>query len=192
VSHNTEWYQLAIGDVISEVKQEAAMRLLNEFGISMEAVPPDDMMIHAIRNADRPNDSYRIFIRRSAVDRAGDRATISFINYEFVDGVKTLTLAEGPAEAGLILHLMRATWEDDDDFHHVANAVGTNVVRAISAWRLAEARLVLVFKTQAAEHLGVGRRLELDIAPGSVSLQPDALHEWLTDILIDVPEGMSG
>jgi hypothetical protein len=66
---NNEWYQLAIGDVMSEVKQEAAAQLLNEFGILMREVSTDDVRIDAMQNADRKSDSYRIFVRRSVLDR---------------------------------------------------------------------------------------------------------------------------
>lgn len=62
-----EWYQLAVGDVISVVKEEAARRLSDEFGIAVSEVPVDDIRIDAMQNGDRKSDSYRIFVRRSAV-----------------------------------------------------------------------------------------------------------------------------
>jgi hypothetical protein len=62
-----DWYLLAIGDVITEVKREASLRLLNEFGIRMLDIPDDDFRIDPMQNADRKSDSYRIFIRRDSL-----------------------------------------------------------------------------------------------------------------------------
>jgi hypothetical protein len=58
-----DWYLLATGDVITEVKRDAFLRLLNEFGIQRSDIPDDDFRIDAMQNADRKSDSYRIFIR---------------------------------------------------------------------------------------------------------------------------------
>lgn len=64
----SEWHLLAIGDVIAEVKREALLRLLNEFGIQGTDISDDDLRIDPMQNADRKSDSYRVFIRREALD----------------------------------------------------------------------------------------------------------------------------
>ena len=63
-----EWYQIAYGDVISEVKTDAARFLWERFGILMAEVSVEDIRIDAMQNLDRKSDSYRIFVRRSVVD----------------------------------------------------------------------------------------------------------------------------
>jgi hypothetical protein len=62
-----DWCLLAMGDVIAEVKQEAFLRLLNEFGIRRSDIPDDDFRIDPMQNADRKSDSYRVFIRRDSL-----------------------------------------------------------------------------------------------------------------------------
>ncbi|GAA4249696.1 hypothetical protein [Dactylosporangium darangshiense] len=46
---------------------------------------------------------------------------MSYTHYEFVDDVMKLTLAEGPGEAGTVLHFTRATWDDDGETHVLCN-----------------------------------------------------------------------
>jgi hypothetical protein len=62
-----DWYLLAVGDVIGEVKREAFLRLEREFGIYISDVPDDDLRIDPMQNADRKSDSYRIFIKRETL-----------------------------------------------------------------------------------------------------------------------------
>lgn len=113
---------------------------------------------------------------------------ITYVNYEFVDEVKTLTFAEGPGEAGFIMHLHRATWEDDDDVHEVVNGDGDNVLGAINEWRLTDSRLTLAFQHDAADELGFEHRIELDLEQQQAQLDLEELRGHLADILIDVAE----
>jgi len=71
VDNTAEWYQLAIGDVISDVKREAARRLSEDFGILMAEISADEVRIDVMQNADRKSDSYRIFITKRALSAFG-------------------------------------------------------------------------------------------------------------------------
>jgi Immunity protein 10 len=112
---------------------------------------------------------------------------VTFARYEYVDEVHTLTLAEGPGESGTLIHLMRATWEDDADHHEVCNTEGISVAKAVRAWTLSNSDLVLTFQDSAAPKLGlpIDMNLDLDLPDP----QRAEIHEHLAQILIDVPEG---
>lgn len=62
-----EWYQLALRDDLASAKEEAVSTLRNEFGIAMADVAEEDIMVHAMQNADRKGDSYRVLVRRSVL-----------------------------------------------------------------------------------------------------------------------------
>jgi hypothetical protein len=109
---------------------------------------------------------------------------VTFANYEYVDEVHTLTLAEGPGEAGTLVHFMRATWEDDRGTHEVCNASHDSVDGAVRAWAWSASALVVAFHEHAAAKLGF---------PSPMSLQLDMseqerleVRQRLADILIDV------
>lgn len=111
---------------------------------------------------------------------------ITYANYEYVDEVMTLTFAEGPGESGVIMHFMRAMWEDESDSHEVVNGDHDNVDGAVMAWRQSGNELHLRFHDVAAAQLGFDpeTRLELDLAASQVG----EVHQRLADILVDVPE----
>ena len=111
---------------------------------------------------------------------------MAYVHYEFVDEVETLTLAEGPGEAGLIVHFLRATWEDEDEEHEVVNGDGDNVDGAIRSWRLVDSQLVVELYDDAARQLHLDRRLELDLSQSTMPM--DDVRSHLADILVDVPE----
>jgi hypothetical protein len=110
---------------------------------------------------------------------------IGYANYEFVDEVMTLTLAEGPGEAGWLIHFMRAPWEDDSDIHQVVNADQTSADGAVAQWSFDGHELSFEFWPLAAAELGSPLYLTLELA---LSTEERAdLVARLDEILIDVP-----
>jgi hypothetical protein len=111
---------------------------------------------------------------------------VSYAHFEFVDDVMTLTLAEGPGEAGRIVHFMRAMWEDDSHTHNVTSGSGVSIDSAIRAWHMDGNRLSTSLRETAALKLGFEEQLELelDLAGDQVA----EVHERLTEILVDVSE----
>lgn len=111
---------------------------------------------------------------------------VSYAYYEFVDDVMTLTLAEGPGEAGQVVHFMRAAWEDDSHTHNITSGSGASIDSAVRAWHIDGSRLSTILKETAAMKLGLEERLEfeLDLAVDQVA----EVHERLTEILVDVEE----
>ncbi|GAB3828720.1 hypothetical protein GCM10027610_014120 [Dactylosporangium cerinum] len=71
-----EWFLLAEGDVLSYVKDVAALRLFDEFGMLLWDLPDDQFRIDLMRNADRFGCSYRMFIKRATLE-AHQRGTPS-------------------------------------------------------------------------------------------------------------------
>ncbi|WP_344512236.1 hypothetical protein [Dactylosporangium maewongense] len=63
-----EWFLLARGDVLTDVKNEAALRLLNDFGVQISDIADDEFRVDPMQNADRRSDSYRIFIKRATLE----------------------------------------------------------------------------------------------------------------------------
>ena len=59
-----EWYQLALRDDLASAKEEAVSMLKNEFGIAIADVAEEDIVVHAMQNADRKSDSYRVLVRQ--------------------------------------------------------------------------------------------------------------------------------
>jgi hypothetical protein len=111
---------------------------------------------------------------------------MSYTHYAFVDDVMTLTLAEGPGEAGIVLQFMRATWDDDGKTHEVCNGRRECVEAAVREWRMTGGRLQIDLHEVPAARLGVGPRLDLtvDAPPQRVA----RVYRALADILLDVPE----
>jgi hypothetical protein len=111
---------------------------------------------------------------------------MSYTHYVFIDDVMTLTLAEGPGEAGTVLTFMRATWDDDGKTHEVCNGRRECVEAAVREWRMTGGRLQIDLHEVPAARLGLGPRLDLtvDAPPQRVA----RVHRALADILLDVPE----
>jgi len=111
---------------------------------------------------------------------------MSYTHYAFVDDVMTLTLAEGPGEAGTVLHFVRAAWDDDNKTHEVRNGRGEPVESAVREWRMTAGRLTIDLHEVPAARLGIGPRLDLtvDAPPQRVA----RVYRALADILLDVPE----
>ena len=63
-----DWYVLAMGDVVSEVRREAESHLLNEFGIHVVDITDDCLKVQVMQNLDRRTGSCRILVRRDALD----------------------------------------------------------------------------------------------------------------------------
>jgi hypothetical protein len=110
---------------------------------------------------------------------------IAFCSYEVVDEVMTLTLSAEPGEDGLVVHFMRATWEDDDHTHEVANDAGGSAETAVWRWSLQDRVLSVSFSTEAAAELGF-EQTEVFELPADRAAD---VRRHLTEILVDVPEG---